>query len=175
MLNYKPLDLEYKHVSEKILNYITESKMDLQSVQFWHTVDVEHFLKTIPELQEMFDPMNLTVVDIGILYTQETSGVIHVDTGPENSRINIPILNCENAVTNFYENHGETLLKYTPNGISYDYIDPNSCTLIEQYTTTQPTVIRVDIPHQVNVINPALPRIVCTVFFDENIDYLLEN
>jgi hypothetical protein len=35
-------------------------------------------------------------------------------------------------------------------------------------------VIRVDIPHQVLVINPTLPRIVCTVFFKENIDYLLK-
>ena len=175
MLNYKLLDLEYKHVAENILNYTNEFKMDLQSIRFWHTVKTEHFLKAIPELQEMFDPMNLTVIDVGILYTQETSGVIHVDTGPETSRINIPILNCENTVTNFYKNHGKTMVKYLPNGKSYTYIDPNSCTLIEQYTLTQPTVIRVDIPHQVNVINPALPRIVCTVFFKENIDYLLEN
>jgi hypothetical protein len=173
MLNYKFLDIEYKHVSEKILEYIKINNVQLRSVLFWHTVDNKHFFNAIPELQQMFDPLNLTVTDVGLLATSETSGVIHIDTGPETSRINFPVINCENTVTNFYKNEGDVIIKHLPNGKSYTYIDPNKCVLIDSYCLTQPTVIRVDIPHQVNVSNPKLLRVVCTVFFKENIDYLL--
>lgn len=173
MLNYKPLDLEYKHVAEKILNYLTEFKI-LKDSCYWHSFAIEHFLKTIPEFQEMFDSINLTVIKVAVLCTQGDD-LIHVDTGPETARINIPLLNCENTFTRFFENHGKTTTRLLSKDISYTFIDPNSCTLIEQFTLTQPTVIRVDIPHQVLVPNPTLPRIVCTVFFKENIDYLLKN
>ena len=177
MLNYKKLDIEYKHVSEKILNYITDNNVILSSRSFWHNAG--HFVNTIPELQQMFDPLNLTVTDVSILATNETTA-IHVDSSncnirEESIRINFPIINCENTITKFYHTEFKGMVTKLSNGLGFTHFHANKCKLIDSYELTQPTVIRVNVPHQVCVTDPMLLRIACTVFFKQNLEFLLEH
>jgi hypothetical protein len=177
VLNYKKLNIEYKHVSEKILEYIKINNIELAPEVFWHFVDNNHFFNAIPELQQMFDPMNLTVKNVGILVTKGRLGPIHVDTtsvmAGDNLRINFPIINCENTLTNFYQSNHTGTTASLHNGDLFTWFYPNTCKLVDSFELNTPTVIRVNVPHQVNVYNPNLLRVACTVFFKENIDYLL--
>lgn len=182
MLNYKPLDLECKHVSEKILDYIKTSNIELDIKHFWINVDSVDLLSKVPELQQMFDSMNLTIDFVAILSTRDKNGIIHIDNGllkeDPSVRINIPILNCDKSSTNFYKLIEGTSLKTTAllhDNTPFYFADLNDCVLIDSFVLTMPTVLNVNVLHQVNVIDPNVLRVSCTIFFKENIEYLLKN
>lgn len=173
MRYYKYLDLDFLSVAEKLKTYILDNRDQMQGV--WTNLDTQKILLLFPEVQTMFDPMNIKIKRISIVsHVVPGSSRIHRDDTNCNVRINIPILNCDNSVTNFYKTDARPVKRFTENGTPYLQIDNSQCVLVDSFCLNRPAALRVTEPHQV-IINPDYsPRISCTIEFVENIDYLLD-
>ena len=172
MKYYKYLDLDFLSVAEKLKTYILDNKDQIEG--FWTRLDTPRILLLFPEIQKMFDPMNIKIKRISVVNVDPSRNGIHRDDTNCNVRINIPILNCDSSVTNFYKTDAEPIKLFTPNGTPYLQIDNSQCVLVDSFCLNKPAALRVTEPHQV-VANPDYsPRIACTIEFVENIDYLLD-
>jgi hypothetical protein len=135
----------------------------------------DDMLLKIPELQTMFEPLGIHIRKISIVTAWFLNpGAIHVDEGNVSVRINLPILNCENTITNFYRSTAPLVRSLLPNGVAYFRIDPDQCELVDSFCLDRPAAIRIGAPHQVYVKSAVVPRISCTIEFKENIEYLLD-
>jgi hypothetical protein len=172
MRYYKYLDLDFVPVAEKLKTYLLDNKDKIEG--FWTNLDTPKILLLFPEIQKMFDPMNIKIKRISVVTVDPSYTGIHRDDTNYNVRINIPILNCEYSVTNFYKTDAEPIKLFTPNGMPYLQIDNSQCVLVDSLCLNMPAALRVTEPHQV-IVNPNYsPRIACTIDFVENIDYLLD-
>jgi len=176
MKYYQYLDLDFLPVVEKFKIYISNNNDKIQG--FWTYLDTPEMLAFCPEIQKMFDPMNITVEHISIITADightNNRNSIHRDDTNSNVRINIPILNCAESITNFYTTSEDPVKMYLPNGIPYFYYDYNKCTLVDSFSLYKPAALRVTELHQVVANKNHLPRISITVEFEENIDGLLD-
>jgi hypothetical protein len=171
MKYYKYLDLDYKLVCDKIKKYLGN---ELPNV-FWTRIDKDDMISKIPELQEMFNPLKIHIHKIAILTAWfHRPGIIHVDACDAKVRINLPILNCEDTVTNFYQTTSTSIESVLPNNVPFHRYNPEHCKLVDQFRLTKPAAIRIGAPHQVYVLKGEVPRISCTIEFEENIEYLLD-
>lgn len=171
MKYYKYLDLDHTVVCDKIRRYIGKNITPI----FWNHTNRDHMLSKIPELQTMFDPLGIHIRKISILNAWFTGqGTIHIDACDAKVRINLPILNCDNSVTNFYKSNAPLVSSVLPNGVPYFKIDPSQCELVDSFCLNRPAAIRIGAPHQVEVLSRVVPRISCTIEFEENIEYLLD-
>ncbi len=66
--------------------------------------------------------------------------------------INIPLLNCENSVTEFWEVDptAPVIKKLTPNFVPYNEVDPTKCKKIDEYKLTSPVIFDTSVPHSVH-------------------------
>ena len=174
MKYYKYLDLEYELVCDKIRNYVIND-IGVPDV-FWTQIDKEDILLKIPDLEKMFRPLGLHIYKIAILTAPNplSTGPIHVDACDAKVRINLPILNCNDTVTNFFQTMGDPVKKQLPNNVPFYGFEPEQCTLVDSFCLSRPAAIRIGSPHQIRVLSNAVPRISCTIEFEENIEYLLD-
>ena len=81
-------------------------------------------------------------------------GKIHKDFRPHDNNvlaINIPLLNCDNAITEFWDtDEDRNLIQYTQGGSPYIGFNHTRCKKINEFKLTHPVVFRTDIPHSVN-------------------------
>lgn len=175
MKYYKYLDLDYKRAVDSLRSYVTLNRSMIKS--FWTYLDTNEVLKLYPEVQEMFNPLNIHIKTISVIASSSTSLTegIHRDYVENPVRINLPLLNCEGSVTNFYRTTVEPEKKYLPNGIPYNKIEYKNCVLVDSFCLDRPAALRVKEPHQVVANKLKLPRISCTIDFIEDIEYLLED
>jgi hypothetical protein len=172
MRYYKYLDLDFLSVAEKLKMYILDNKDQIQG--FWTPLDTLKILLLFPEVQKMFDHMNIRIKRISVVTVDPSSNGIHRDDTKCNVRINIPILNCAASVTNFYKTNADPIRKFTPSGSPYLQIENSKCILVDSFCLDRPAALRVTEPHQVIVNSDYVPRIALTIEFIENIDYLLD-
>jgi hypothetical protein len=172
MKYYKYLDLDFLSVAEKLKTYVLDNKDQIQG--FWTRLDTPKILLLFPEVQKMFDPMNIRIKRISVVTVDLSNTGIHRDDTNCNVRINIPILNCATSFTNFYKTDADPIQKFTPNGTPYLQIENSKCILVDSFCLDRPAAIRVTEPHQVIVNSDYVPRIALTIEFIENIDYLLD-
>jgi hypothetical protein len=174
MKYYRYLDLDHKVACEKLKNYAMENASKIKN--FWTFLNTPKLLKLFPEVQSMFDPLNITIKQISLITSNNTSirDGIHRDHTNCNVRINIPIMNCEGSVTNFYSSNAEPQKLLLSNGIPYYQIDYNKCVLVDSFCLEKPAALRIREPHQVIASSQQSPRVSCTIEFVENIDYLLD-
>jgi hypothetical protein len=99
----------------------------------------------------------------------------HIDYGPLGSRINVPILNCQNTITEFYENVD---IRYNQDPITgtRSYVTTNDdYRLIDSFTLSEPTLMNIKIGHKVVVPEGLpLPRIVLSIGPNKDISYMLD-
>ena len=76
---------------------------------------------------------------------------IHIDSGPAQYSLNIPVKNCKNTYVNFYQNNGPIEKKLTPNKLTFYKYDPKQCVIIDRAEMSIPHMINVKHPH--NVVN----------------------
>ena len=85
-----------------------------------------------------------------------TFSQIHKDIGWDASgrslAIQIPLDNCEESTTNFWESTIKPKLMQTKNGHLYSYYDESTCTKLAEYKLTSPVLFDTKILH--NVTNP---------------------
>jgi hypothetical protein len=123
----------------------------------------EVYLKLLPAPRHFFNTvdipikefMGLPIFRAVLINAQPRSiGMIHRDHRPVDNNvlaINIPLINCNQAVTYFW-NTTEDINKvsYTSSGSPYIGFSRTSCTKIDEFILTDPIIFRTDIPHSVD-------------------------
>jgi hypothetical protein len=127
-----------------------------------------------PELLTAFNRYNIVCTYAAAFVTYRNAAVIvHIDAGNDQARINIPLENCKNTFTEFYEK-----------GYSVPYSNPITGTtatkilgaqLIDKVEIDQATVIRIKAPHSVTMDEKFVPRVTLTLGFDRDPVFLLED
>jgi len=74
---------------------------------------------------------------------------IHIDTGKSALAINIPLENCEDSTTSFWESSVPPIPSKTPNGYTFSTYDKNFCKKIAEYTLDRPILLNTSVPHEV--------------------------
>jgi len=78
---------------------------------------------------------------------------IHTDINNTKLAINIPLENCENSVTSFWESLVPPMLHQTPNKHPYKYYDQNHCKKLTEFKLIKPVIFNTSIPHIVTNIS----------------------
>ena len=121
----------------------------------------------------MFEEINLTVQTMSFITLNTQFGQIHSDQTKYSSRINIPVLNCENTETKFFKSDSQFhMVKW--NEVAIPSFNAEECIQVDSFCLSKPTVLRVNEIHQICSYNVNLPRVSCTVGFVEDIEYLYE-
>lgn len=174
MKYFKYLDLNFKPASDKLREYlIKENKIDNIKVS-WRYLDTGIILKEIPELTKMFAPLGLNIAVVGIFVCYHGTGTIHIDNTVDMCRINFPVLNCEDTVTNFFKVNTLPIVRKQENGLLFHQFNVNDCELVDKMYLTKAAVLRVREPHQVVMNHNRYPRVSCTISFHQDISYLLD-
>jgi hypothetical protein len=63
--------------------------------------------------------------------------------------INIPLENCEDSTTSFWESSVPPIPSKTPNGYTFSTYDKNFCKKIAEYTLDRPILLNTSVPHEV--------------------------
>lgn len=178
MIYYKLLDIENIDVIiQKCLQY-TKTIDNAYNRKFgsWNTIRVSELVNVCPELVTGLQKYNLTI-RMAALYVMYNSlhTTIHIDNYPAQARINIPLLNCANTYTNFYETDGG-MVQYARSGTNTISWNPiGECRLVDRVELSQATIIRTRVFHSVELPkgNP-VPRISLTLGLDKDPVYMLE-
>ena len=170
MQYYKFLDLEFEHVSVKLKSFYLKNENMFKT--FWTNVSLVPIINEIPELQEMFDPLRITIKSVSFVKSTNRFSEIHRDHTVYLSRINLPVLNCELTKTKFYTTDKEPTKKLLPNGVTYLSFNAKDCVQADSFCLSQPALLKVQELHQVCSDNPNLPRVSCTIGFHEDIEHL---
>ena len=169
MQYYKVLDLDCTEAAEKLKFFYL---MNRDKFQFWTDADLSIIKKICPELQEIFDPLQLTIQTVAFVKMDENQSPIHRDLTSYSARINIPVLHCENTVTKFFTSQAEPrIIDVTPPIPAYKAED---CVEVASVVLSKPTVLRIREIHQIISNNPYKPRVSCTIGFKETLDHLFD-
>ena len=173
--NYLNL-LGWEEVAEKIKTFLMPRPYlyDFNNNGPWANANVTELIAEVPALVKLFEPLNLTIKDVGFFSLSSTTCNIHRDACEEPIRINIPILNCEGTVTRFFKSTKPPILTTQPNGIPYEMEDSSGCILVASAEVIIPTLLRVREPHNVVLFHNNYPRITCTIKFNEDLEHLLD-
>jgi hypothetical protein len=163
---YKKINIEkYDVIVSKIKLYL-ESKELVDTV---HTgfipLHPSEVIRNCLELQFSLNSIGLKIKSIGIYRTtRNNQSPVHIDHTPYKSRLNIPIMNCQGSSTVFYEAEIEQVKQQ--NNFDIKYIRCVNAVEVDRVTVDQPTILRIDHPHQVIMDETRSPRICLTVGCD---------
>jgi hypothetical protein len=136
---------------------------EYENVQvFWKFSNDHEFFERCPTVVQSFSQLGLTVQNAFLITVYDASLTdIHVDYGSNPVRINWPLCNTNSVITRWYNTASEgKLWEDNPNGAPYTMFDPEDCTVAAECMLDQPTAIRVDVPHNTNVVpGQPLPRV----------------
>lgn len=181
MIYYKPIELDYyTAIIEKGLTYIkTIDKVynKLLPKASFYNLNLDELKKACPELELAFQTYDLKLIMSAayVMYdTKHTS--IHIDDFHAQTRINLPLLNCKNTYTNFYESKNEPIKWINPDSGLVSYKVQGDYKLVDRVEIKQATIIRTKVLHSVDLpIGNPVPRITLTLGFDKDPVYLLDN
>lgn len=163
-------------VQEKTKAYIE----NIHGVQVgFSAIHWDQYVRLCPEIITAFKRYKIYPLR-GALYTTFTQedSVIHIDVTSSmihKCRINIPIINCEGSLTEFYSGGNYTEYSQKENGLSYFKINDNSAIKVDEVEIIKPTVIRIQEPHRVNTNLNKIPRICMTLWMNIDPVFLLED
>ena len=145
MFIWKYLDLPESEVTELKERYLASRSTWKSDRYFFQTLDLG-----IKEF--MGRPIFKTVL---IVAAPKRIGKLHIDYRPHDNNtlaINIPLINCDNAITEFWEsNEKSSVVEYSPSGSPYlSCGDRTTCTKIDEYRLVKPVLFNTSIPHVVD-------------------------
>jgi hypothetical protein len=177
MQYYKFLELEWIEVAESMKNYVLDNPSLYEPGQgAWINCNFSDVMQRVPQLQEMFNPLGLTIKRVSLFVMNYKIGKIHIDDdGLHPFRINFPILNCQDTETRFYKVTSAPNTEKQPNKIAYHFFNPNNCELADSFELDRPVIIKTQEPHQVVLKHNILPRISCTIAFQEDLEPLFNS
>jgi hypothetical protein len=133
----------------------------------------EFFVGLKPKIDKVFEKYNIHCKLAAVYVTYEDKhGDIHCDNRPENYRINLPVLNCQNTKTQFYS---VSSFRWYRNSLYIVKLPAHGADvkLIDEFELSMPTVVSVNDWHCVKVSNQ-LPRISLTLSFEEDLQFLIK-
>ena len=169
-----------KEIQSECLPIILESVTDWNGAAW---VDIKNITKklflTSSSLRTWVKQYNWKIKTIAVTYLDGTDHrknlPIHIDQLPVLTRVNIPVLNCDQATVNLYsisESYRNTI---DLSGTDYCALNINECTKIEEYILYTPIVFNTQIPHSVDPIpNAQYPRIMLTLTLFDDISHYLK-
>jgi hypothetical protein len=179
MKYYKSIEMnDFDLIKQATLQYAIE-KNHIEKFGF-KFINWAEYVLSCPQILTAFSMYNLTPIQgFFIVAYSLRDAPLHIDytsnTRPM-CRINIPILNCEGSLTEFY-----TGGKYVPrtennNGeFSFTIIDDISlATKVAEVEILKPTVIRIQEPHRVVPNLNAVPRITLSLVMNRDPVFLLD-
>lgn len=123
----------------------------------------EKYLSVLPVEKHFFQTLDLGIKEFMgrpifktvIINAMPTStGQIHKDHRPHDQNqlaINIPLINCDNSVTEFWDtDEDRTRIQYSSSKSPYIHFNRDRCKKIDEFVLTQPVIFRTDLPHSVN-------------------------
>jgi hypothetical protein len=181
MQYYKELDVDnYDSIISNTLNFIKEKTnlLEIPTTNNWHNISFNEYIKYVPELKTAFlkyDGLVPTRVHLYVVY-YNTTHHLHKDNDSLSARINFPILNCKNTLTNFYKNVVFKKITNPNNNITYHIATNTDYEFMDGVEIKKATLIRVQEAHCVVVPhNFIAPRITMTVGFDRDPVFLFDN
>ena len=174
---YQKIEINYlDQIMTKCLAYVkTQEDIYFQKpVGAYRTLNFNELIAACPELLTAFDQHNIkcTYAAAFVVYTS-TGSFVHVDAGTDQARINIPLENCQNTFTEFYE--GGKTLSYTNPATGTKATRIIGAKLVDKVEIDQATVIRVKAAHSVIMDKNYAPRVTLTLGFDRDPVFLLDN
>ena len=144
MFIWKYINLPKKDVEDLKLRYMDSKESWKTPHYFFQSLDlgIKEFIGR---------PVYKTVL---IMAAPNLVGNLHIDYRPHDNNtlaINIPLINCKNAITEFWKSPESSSVEYTPSGVPYlSCGDRSTCTKIDEYRLVQPVLFNTSIPHSVN-------------------------
>lgn len=179
MIYYKPIELEYYPIIiQKCLTYVKtmDNVYNRLLNASWYNLNLEILKEVCPEIELAFNKYELTptMAAVYVMYnTRHTS--IHIDGFSPQARINLPLLNCKNTYTNFYESNAEPIKWINPDSGIASYNVTGDYKLVDRVEIKQATIIRTNVFHSVGLpIGNPVPRITLTLGFNKDPIFLLE-
>ena len=174
---YQKIEIDHLDtIKVKCLEYVkTQTDIYYQkTLGAYRTLNFAELTAYCPELLTAFNQYNIVCTYAAAFVVYRNKGIlVHIDAGNDQARINIPLENCKNTFTEFYEN-----------GYSVPYSNPITGTtatkildaqLVDKVEIDQATVIRIKAPHSVKMDEAHAPRVTLTLGFDRDPVFLLEN
>lgn len=157
---------------QKEVDLFLKNRPDIPNL--FRVIDDHKVLEELPSIKRWIDENNLRLktfayISIGPMIRQS----IHKDRGTPELALNIPVFNCENIYTVFYEvGDREETLNYTPvtklpfySYEGFSPTDPNR--ILGQYSLIKPTILNVKQAH--SVVNTTNQSRLCLSFrFEED-------
>ena len=177
---YKSLDLDnYDTIIKKCLEYV-KSKDMIYSRKLahasWYNISTIELMSACPELVESLNKYSLKIYMSAVYVMYDPSHTsIHIDHYHSQARLNLPLLNCDNTYTNFYESDGEIVKWVNPDSGVVSYNTIGQPRLVDRVEMKQATVIRTKVLHSVDLpIGNPVPRITLTLGLSKDPVYMLE-
>lgn len=121
--------------------------------------------------------MNIPVVQCALIQVGPLAqGKIHTDVRIKYGgvlAINIPLMNCENSVTELWSTSSHPDAEFTVNNAPHSVFERQNCTKIDEYVLDRPVIFRTDIPHSVKN-NGILPRRAISLRFKDDPWHLVD-
>lgn len=148
----------------------------------WLKIDYTNFLRANPSLISWFRELGLACREVAVTVVNDMAGAtLHIDELPTTAKINVPILNYDNVINEWYHVPQEIMSSVQPKvnhfgSKFYDLesVDIDKCQLVAALQLKSPVVFNSQIPHRVVCQTSAtFPRVVLTcMFFKEPVRYL---
>jgi hypothetical protein len=162
-------------IKDKILKFISPVENIPYGLSF---INKSLVVIQCPELVDSIRQYNLEIERLA-LYRADINGPIHIDYKSEKNnkcRINIPLLNCEGSITEFFSGGDYTRISQ-PNNLYYYTNSPskNAAIKVAEVEVNQPTILNIQEPHRV-ITNKTLlgPRITLSIFTDVDPIFLIK-
>ncbi len=177
---YKILELEnYDTIINKSLAYVKTIDIAYNrklAQASWYNLSVRELTVACPELSFALSKHDLKIhmAAVYVMYDPRHTS-IHIDQYKAQARLNLPLLNCDNTYTNFYESDGEIVKWINPDSGVISYNTTGQPRLVDRVEIKQATVIRTKVLHSVDLpIGNPVPRITLTLGLSKDPVYMLE-
>jgi len=182
MIFYKKIDLDYfDEIVRDSLEFIKndENIFYRKTGYTYHVLDIEKFLNAVPKLNLAFAKFDLVCnFAVAFVMYKNSHSPIHIDKFIHNARINIPLLNCKNSVTKFFD---KNVCKFferpdnqrTGNVLIGSYYNEKIHKAVDEVVIDKTTIILVNEPHTVIMDEFQSPRITLTLGFNKDPVFLL--
>jgi hypothetical protein len=174
---YKKIEIDHLDtIKIKCLEYIkTQVDIYYKPRGAYLPLNFLELTEACPELLTAFNRYSIVCTYASAFVTYFNKDiVIHTDAGHDQARINIPLENCKNTFTKFYQ--GGEPLEYVNKitGTTATILTGSGITLVDQVEIDQATIVRVKAPHSVIMDESHAPRVTLTLGFDRDPVFLLD-
>lgn len=164
----------WQNLQATLLQYSQDNPSCLDGV--WNFVDdLPTFLQAVPELPDMFSPMNLTIQWVSFCQRTQTFPDISSAAFEDTCLVYLPVLNTENVVVHLIETFSPRTLTFTQNGVAYySYPIGASYTQLDEFNVYEPVALNPQIPKVHSLNTEGIDSIFLAVGFIEDSNFLLD-